>query len=280
MKIDDVKVAKGPLVTASANEVDALEAKLWLTFPEGYREYVARLGEGYLNSVRIYPPWRIEKELQAWRRRVAQYWFWDEGPQILPQERGVECVCVGDTLGGDELVFHPSRPDRLFVLPRDAFEVFEAGADLLSAVEWMLTPGNLIGEDEDDEDEGPTDEGLIFEAFDSRLIERDEDDEDEAPVDDPPGGSMDDLIDVARVWADRHRLREIAERCIAEDAPKAKRGAKATRQCEALVFDTEKPGEYDLGYMAIYKLIDEKTEKAAGSVVFRWSEGSYGATFG
>ena len=69
MKIDDVETIGGPLVLATQADVDALEAKLWIRFPEGYREYVTRLGEGVLGGtmVRIYPPWRIEKELSRWR---------------------------------------------------------------------------------------------------------------------------------------------------------------------------------------------------------------------
>jgi hypothetical protein len=107
-----------------------------VSFPQGYREYVTRLGEGVLGGVvRIYPPWRIEKELDEWRRRVGKYWFWEKGRKVLPKERGVECVVIGDTVMGDEIVFHPGRPGRVFVLPRESERVFEAGKDLMEAVE-------------------------------------------------------------------------------------------------------------------------------------------------
>lgn len=62
----------------------------------------------------------IEKELTEWRRRINKYWFWDDVRELLPKERALECVIIGDTVSGDELVFHPSRPNRLFVLPRDS----------------------------------------------------------------------------------------------------------------------------------------------------------------
>src|SRR5947209_4595049 len=89
MKIEDVTVVGGPPVLASSADVDALEARLWVTFPAGYRQYVTRLGEGVLGGsfVRIYPPWRVEKELAEWRRRINKHWFWDEPPQLLPKER-------------------------------------------------------------------------------------------------------------------------------------------------------------------------------------------------
>ena len=139
MKIDDVEMIGGPLVLATQAEVDALEAKLWIRFPEGYREYITRLGEGVLGGtmVRIYPPWRIEKELSRWRARIKKYWFWDEGKELLPRERALECVVLGDTVNGDELIFHPGRPDRLFVLPHESENVFDPGRDVLEAVEWI-----------------------------------------------------------------------------------------------------------------------------------------------
>jgi hypothetical protein len=146
LKLDDIRVIGKPLVKADPADVDALEARLWFTFPAGYREFVTRLGEGVLGGsfVRIYPPWRIEKELDGWRRRIEQYWFWDAGRELLPKERALECVILGDTTNGDELVFHPTRPGRLLVLPRDSEEIFEPGGDLLSAIEWMCSSGELI----------------------------------------------------------------------------------------------------------------------------------------
>ena len=192
MKIQDVRIATRPLVRAKTGEVDALAARLWLRFPDGYRDYVTRVGEGVLGGafVRIYPPWKIERELSEWRRRINKYWFWDAGRKQLPKERALECVIVGDTTNGDELVFHPARPDRLFVLARDSETVFEAGDDLLSAIDWICSPGKLVE---------PFDE-RTFEPFDSRKEIDDRDAADKAPAD-PDGESLDDIIALAKRWA-------------------------------------------------------------------------------
>lgn len=197
MKIEDVEVIGGPLVKASAREVADLESELWLKLPDGYREYVTKLGEGVLGGtfVRIYPPWRIWRELDGWRTRIRRYWFWDKGKRLLPRERGPECVIVGDTLNGDELVFHPSRPNRLFVLPRDGERVFEAGADLWSAIEWMCSSGKLTEPFPERE----------FEPFDSRK-ERSLEGRGRNSVVDPPGESLDDIVGAATRWAQRHGL--------------------------------------------------------------------------
>jgi len=70
MKISDIKIepSLGPLVRATAAQVDELEAD--------------------------------------WRDRIKKYWVWDKGTDLLPKARALECVIVGDTGNGDELVFH------------------------------------------------------------------------------------------------------------------------------------------------------------------------------
>lgn len=145
MNLSNVKIIGGPLVLATDAQVDELEASLDVAFPKGYREYVTTLGEGVLGGtfVRVYPPWRIAKELQEWRERIAMYWFWDQGKSILTQERALESIIITDTLNGDELVFHPEEPAQLVVLPRHSEDIFEAGLNLLDAVEWMCSSGKL-----------------------------------------------------------------------------------------------------------------------------------------
>jgi hypothetical protein len=257
-----VKPTKKRLVLARGADVDALEAKLWVTFPPGYREYVTRLGEGALAStIRIYPPWRIEKELAGWRRRISKYWFWDEGRDVLPRERALECVVVGDTLNGDELAFHPGRPGELFVLPRDSESVFAAGGDVLSAVEWMLK-SDALG--------GPV-EGREFEPFDSREAGRSESDDESA---DAEGESLDAITDLARRWGERHHARKAAQKAVKQQV---KKGQEAKRLYEALVLDGE--FTYGSGYTVAYAINDKSGGKTVG--VFRWhSDGdSEGSTF-
>jgi len=143
--LTNIKIVGGPLVLASVAEVGKAQDQLWITFPRGYREFVTALGEGVLGGsfVRVYPPWRIVNELSEWRDRIRKYWFWEKGEKVLPKERALESVIVGDTVNGDELIFHPGKPDRLFVLSVEKEQIFEAGSDLLAAVEWMCASGKL-----------------------------------------------------------------------------------------------------------------------------------------
>lgn len=265
MKIDDIQVTGKPLVRAKAADVSALEAQLWITFPEGYREYVTKLGEGTLGGdfVRIYPPWRIEKELVEWRQRITKYWFWDKGRKLLPKERALECVIVGDTVNGDELVFHPTRPDRLFVLPRDSEQIFEGGKDLLAAVEWLCSSGKVTE---------PFSE-RNFVPFDSRK-------EAAAPgggtekVTDTEGESLDNLVDLAKQWAKRHGARKMAQKDLKEQT---RPGEQATLQYEALVMEGAYP--FQPGYLAVYRIDDSASGLEGG--IFSWTktEDSHGFQF-
>ena len=109
--------------------VEEVERQLGVRFPHGYREYMIRFGEGVLGGsfIRIYPPQRIVRDLVEWRARIAEYWFWDQGAAVLSKERALECIVFADTLNGDEMIFHPSLPDEIFVLPRDSEDIFAIG---------------------------------------------------------------------------------------------------------------------------------------------------------
>jgi hypothetical protein len=163
MKLEDIRVVGAPLVLATEGEVARMEAQLATTFPAGYREYVTRLGQGVLGGsyIRIYPPWMIldgEMNVAEWRRRIDEYWFWDDGSDVLSKARALECIIVGDTLNGDELIFHPAAPDVLYVLPRDQENVYRIGQGLFAAIDWLCTSGQLTEPFEERD----------FEPFDSR----------------------------------------------------------------------------------------------------------------
>lgn len=258
MKINDITITSKPLVVAKPAEVNALEAQLWVTFPIGYREYICKLGEGVLGGelVRIYPPWRIANELDDWRQRIKRYWLWDKGRAILPKERAVECLILGDTVNGDELVFHPTRPDRLFVLPRHSERIFEAGKDLLAAIEWMCSSGKLVKKFTE----------RNFSPYDSR---KQPVEQQQGKVVDPDGESLDDLVELCKQWAKRHSARKTADgdyqESMAEEFGTSKDRAivcKSTILFEALVTDGEFP--YVPGYLYVFRVTDKSSNLELG----------------
>ncbi|MGK2858877.1 MAG: SMI1/KNR4 family protein [Thermoanaerobaculia bacterium] len=148
MKLTDIQVTEKPLVLATEAEVDAVERELGTRMPQGYREYITRFGEGVLGGcyIRVYPPWRIigpVDHFSDWRDRVKQYWFWDQSRDILSKEEAAACYVVGDTLDGDELVVHPSHPDRIYILPRHFETIYIAAEGLLETCDWLCSAGVL-----------------------------------------------------------------------------------------------------------------------------------------
>lgn len=238
MKLSDIKLPKKHKPCKAA-EVQALEAELWVALPAKYREYVTLLGEGVLSSfVRIYPPARIKQELTDWRKRIDKYWFWDKSKKLLPKERALEAIILGDTLNGDELIFHPARPKTLFILPRHADKIFVAGADVLSAAEWICTSGKLVK---------PIRE-YVFELFDKE----DEEGSDERKVIDPAGSSIDDLVELGALWAKRHRAQKLAREDLAEACGS---GKESEVLFEAICLQGEFP-RYKAGYLTALKVTD------------------------
>jgi hypothetical protein len=145
MDLQDVSVIGAPLCLSTDDEVTVAEADLGTRFPTGYRAYVTTLGEGILGGdlVRIYPPHRIlngPNDVTTWRKRVEQYWFWGDGP-LLRKPDAAECVIVGDTTVGDEMVFRPSDPDRILILPRESEQVHAIEGGLLAAIDWLCSSG-------------------------------------------------------------------------------------------------------------------------------------------
>jgi hypothetical protein len=260
MNIREVKVT-GSRVLAKATDVVELEKEWWVKFPAGYAEFVTRVGEGLLGGfVRVYGPWRVELERDEWRRRVMRYWFWGDESRVLPKNRGVECVVIGDTVNGDEIVFHPTQPGRLFVLPRDLDEAFEIEGGLLEAVEWICRSGELVE---------PI-ESLHFEPFDSRKGSAKER---PGARKDPPGESLDEIIDMAKSWVNRHKLKAKAKAVLAEEN---KRGADVEILYEGLIYEggcNTRPG-YGIGW----RLENRRGRKSIQRILFTGNEDGWGWT--
>lgn len=132
-----------PLKTVARAEVDAIAARLGLTFPDGYAEYVTELGEGFLsNHLQIWLPQKVEAEIPTQRQLRSDQFFWDaDGP--LSPARAAETVMLGDTMVGDRIVFHPDRPNDLFVLPRNDDQIYRIGPGLEAAIDWLCDSGVL-----------------------------------------------------------------------------------------------------------------------------------------
>lgn len=144
MKITDISVRRRTRRLVAVEDIKAAEKRLKTTFPQGYEEYATTLGEGVLSAlVRVYPPWQVVNGLKDWRRRIRDYWFWGDSEQPIDQEQAQEFVVFADTMNGDEIIFHPDEPSRIFMLPHEDENVYEVGATLSEALTWACTSGVL-----------------------------------------------------------------------------------------------------------------------------------------
>lgn len=147
MTLDEVVPTSDKRFYDDLASIDQAEARLGIKLPSGYREYITRFGEGILGGyIRVYPPHQLldgDNSVTEWRARIREYWFWDEGEQLLTKEKALECHIVADTIEGDEIVAHPSNPDQLYVLPRYEEQSYIAGEGLLATLEWLLSSGVL-----------------------------------------------------------------------------------------------------------------------------------------
>lgn len=258
MNLDEIKILGLP-VSVTAEDVKVLENKLWLKFPKGYQEYITHLGEGVLaQTIRIYPPRRIEEELEQWRQRVKDYWFWDNKPILLPKERALESIVLGDTLYGDELVFHPSKPKKIFILPHEEENVLLAGNDLLDVVQKILS-----------EVKEGTEFELNFEPYNSREIEKSFNEEFESSS----GESIGDIMIRAEEWIIRNSARKQAEKALSEHLTP---NTRTNLINEGIKLKTKSMG---IGYFITYELVDKDTGKKLGVFEFQKSSQSYGSNW-
>src|SRR5580704_12193283 len=129
---------------ATDADVQVAERTLKTHFPQGYREFVTTLGKGlYCDLIRVYLPQRVAAEVGEFRDRVSEYFVWDEGEDVLPRSRAVESICIADTVGGDEVVFHPDDAAQLYLLPHDSETIPKIGSTFDAALAWILQSGEL-----------------------------------------------------------------------------------------------------------------------------------------
>ncbi|HEY2848159.1 MAG TPA: SMI1/KNR4 family protein [Pyrinomonadaceae bacterium] len=128
------------LTLASEEDVDDLESAFEVTFPRGYRDFVTTLGLGeYCNYIRVIMPNAIMSGCREAQEFLSQYWFWSLGEEMFPKERAVTSIQMATTIDGDVVLFHPSKPNELWVLPRNDDMPYQIGPDVYEAIDWLCT---------------------------------------------------------------------------------------------------------------------------------------------
>ncbi|MCC9041971.1 SMI1/KNR4 family protein [Myroides sp. M-43] len=140
--IPNIHTTEKTLVIPSIEDINKCEQVLNFSFEEDYKTYILQYGKGILGGtyIRIYLPHHILTNQVEWLARVKDYYFWEEGKDILTKEQVFESICIGDTLDGDEIIFYH---ENYYVLPRQEENIYLLGDNLHDAVEWLCSKGIL-----------------------------------------------------------------------------------------------------------------------------------------
>jgi hypothetical protein len=148
MNFDNYKVIpnyqtnKTDLFTADEEDILVCEKILNVTFDEDYKEYVLQYGSGIMGGtyVRMFLPETIMLTLDEWRKRITEYWFWDEGKEVLTKDEVLKSIRIGDTFDGDEIIF---LNNQYYILPRYSEMIYKAGNTLEETITWLCSSGIL-----------------------------------------------------------------------------------------------------------------------------------------
>jgi hypothetical protein len=154
MIFDEVQVISTHIQPIPLSEVERVEHLLGVQLPEGYIAFITRFGVGrYCDLFRIYAPNQILEEYTKHRdfwkvwyytdTEGKQHWFFEGSEALLNESQLQESIIVGDSVDGDELVFYPAQPDRIYVLPRHSDRISWVKADFSDLHHWE-TPIPLL----------------------------------------------------------------------------------------------------------------------------------------
>lgn len=94
------------LYRATAAQIAACEEALHFHFENDYKNLLLQYGEGTIAyCIRTYSPEKIQREQSEWLARISEYWFWDDGADILSKAQVQASICLADTFNGDETIY-------------------------------------------------------------------------------------------------------------------------------------------------------------------------------
>jgi hypothetical protein len=133
-----------PLRPIGSAELESAEAALGCRFPSDYREFVLRFGAGEFDelTLRVFSPSQIVRMTPEDRDRFSQYWFWVDSPEVWTKEKAIESIACFDGSCGDDIRFHPSDPQTMYLLPHEKTVIyrFTSFADIIGHFRREFSP--------------------------------------------------------------------------------------------------------------------------------------------
>ncbi len=140
---DDIYLVSLDIQPVTHAEVEALQSALGLPLPVGYVEFITRFGEGlYCDFFRILSPKEtLERALEV-RRWWQERWFFESPESLLTQEQAVSGFMIASSIDGDQIVFYPPQPEKLYILPRHSRDIQIIRADFSDLHTWGTDDGS------------------------------------------------------------------------------------------------------------------------------------------
>ena len=122
--------------------VTALEDRLGITLPQGYRQMVTTLGPGtYCDDIWMFMPDEVEAKTDQLRQSLREYYFWDVGAPILNRAQAEASIRLGYGYNGDEIIFNPDTEHSVYILPRHDETIYWQSPGFDDPIGWHSTSG-------------------------------------------------------------------------------------------------------------------------------------------
>jgi len=120
----------------SEADLRSAESVLRCTFPTDYRDFLREFGPGEFSPVplQVLPPSALLRSTTDDQQRLREHWFWSDSSEVWSQKLACESIACFDGCCGDDVRFHPSDPDSIYILPHDETCIYRVAsfAELLS----------------------------------------------------------------------------------------------------------------------------------------------------
>ncbi len=134
---DEVYCVSDKKVTVLPDQIIDLVKSLEIPLPPGYLEYMTTLGKGsYCDKIIVYEPELISKEYQEARKTWDDNYFWEAGKEVLTKEQVLNSILFAISEDGDDIIFQPDIPDKLFVLPRQDNTIYWIEGGFYNPLNW------------------------------------------------------------------------------------------------------------------------------------------------
>ncbi len=152
----NIIIEEPPAILASEEDIQAFEARMQIVLPADHRDFLKIFGEGVVfNHFRVFGLDKIMAEAKVFQLRWQEYFLWEDSNSALKIDQMGNCIIIGDSFNGDELVVSRDYPGEVFYFPQDKHQILGLGPSLESAlvnlVDQLATEIERYPEDERDE---------------------------------------------------------------------------------------------------------------------------------